>query len=69
LWENFASYTKKLENITLQVYWDTQLKKKESILFFKRFRSSIAIRTIPYFDFTNRDNDVMGGNLISKHEF
>jgi hypothetical protein len=38
LWENFASYTKKLENITLQVYWDTQLKKKESILFFKRFK-------------------------------
>jgi hypothetical protein len=51
LWENFASYTKKLENITLQVYWDTQLKKKESILFFKRFRSSIAIRTIRLFRF------------------
>jgi hypothetical protein len=46
LWENFASYTKEIGKITLQVYWDTQLKKKESILFFKRFRSSIAIRTI-----------------------
>jgi hypothetical protein len=29
LWENFASYTKEIgKNITLQVYWDTQLKKE-----------------------------------------
>jgi hypothetical protein len=50
LWENFASYTKEIgkHNFTGLL---GSAEKKESILFFKRFRSSIAIRTIRLFRF------------------
>jgi hypothetical protein len=58
-----------LENITLQVYWDTQLKKRKNPYYSLR-GSEVPLQSeqFAYFDFTNRDNDVIGGNIYQKNE-
>jgi hypothetical protein len=66
LWKILLVIQKKLENITLQVYWDTQLKKRKNPYYSLR-GSEVPLQSeqFAYFDFTNRDNDI-GGNIYQK---
>jgi hypothetical protein len=56
-----------LENITLQVYWDSAEKRKNPYYSLRGSEVPLQSEQFAYFDFTNRDNDVIGGNIYQKN--
>ncbi|WP_029596523.1 SusC/RagA family TonB-linked outer membrane protein [Flavobacterium sp. ACAM 123] len=68
LWENFASYTKDVgkHNFTGLLGYSAE-KRKNPYYSLKGSEVPLQSEEFAYFDFTNRDNDVIGGNIYQKN--